>query len=671
MLSGLIGSVTGWIVERKEKLRRIFLYVFIILGLIIIFSFIFRNALFSWYLEKKIASFNQHNHAELKVERARIMGLSGVEIDRLLLRPQGGDTLFSSEKVYASVNFWKLLIGRISLTDFELENTRLNLVRKDSLTNYMFLLERRSGKRDTTKTEIAGNYALRAERLLDAAFDKIPNHLRIIHFTITSRTNDHVVALRLDTLDIRDQQFAAPLYISENDHHATWLISGELNKGDREAKFKMTATDTSGISIPYIKHKWDADIRFDSAWFTLAEESGPDGTTVMKGQAFVNNLQVQHERISTEKVILKQSGMDYQLNIGADYFELDSNTTVSLNELSLHPYMRYRPKPDKQITLQLHKENFPAQELFSSLPIGLFDNLQGIKTKGNLSFKFDFFVDLNIPDSLRFFCDLVPHQFNVLSYGRGNLRKLNESFEYTAYERGQAVRSFLVGPENPDFRSLDQISPFLQVSVLNSEDGAFYGHQGFMAEAFRESIVTNIKARRFARGGSTISMQLVKNVFLNRNKTIVRKIEEALIVWMIERMRIASKDRMYEVYLNVIEWGPMVYGANEASQFYFSKDVSKLSLAEAIYMASIIPRPKGFMYSFEPNGDFREYLKNYYSRISEKMLRKGQIAQSDFDQLLPFVELKGPAKLLLKKADTMMVMPDLPFIEELEKVNAE
>ena len=78
----------------------------------------------------------------------------------------------------------------------------------------------------------------------------------------------------------------------------------------------------------------------------------------------------------------------------------------------------------------------------------------------------------------------------------------------------------------------------------------------------------------------------------------MRKLEEALIVWLIENQQICSKERMYEVYLNIIEWGPMIYGANEASHFYFNKEASRLTLVGGDLMASIIPRPKYFKYNF-------------------------------------------------------------------------
>jgi membrane peptidoglycan carboxypeptidase len=201
----------------------------------------------------------------------------------------------------------------------------------------------------------------------------------------------------------------------------------------------------------------------------------------------------------------------------------------------------------------------------------------------------------------------------------------------------------MVGPENPNFRSLDQIPDYLKYAIMTSEDGAFYYHHGFIPDAIRESIITNLKQKRFARGGSTISMQLVKNVFLNRNKTITRKLEEMLITWLIEYERLVSKDRMLEVYLNVIETGPGVYGMTEAARYYFNKEVKNLTLAESIFLASIVPRPKAFKYSFTEEGKLQPYLENYYSLVSSKMLAKGWITPEDYDALEPLVILSGPA----------------------------
>lgn len=139
-------------------------------------------------------------------------------------------------------------------------------------------------------------------------------------------------------------------------------------------------------------------------------------------------------------------------------------------------------------------------------------------------------------------------------------------------------------------------------------------------------------------------MQLVKNVFLNRNKNIARKLEEALIVWLIENERLTSKARMYEVYLNIAEWGPLIYGAREAAAFYFDKLPSQLTAEECIFLASIIPKPKHFRNSFTVTGQLKDNQAGYFRLIAGRLVRKGLLTEAEGEAIRPVVELKGAAK---------------------------
>jgi len=297
----------------------------------------------------------------------------------------------------------------------------------------------------------------------------------------------------------------------------------------------------------------------------------------------------------------------------------------------------------------------PSQDFFESLPTGLFQNIEGIKTSGDLGFNLHFFMDTKEPDSVQFLCSIPKNKFKILSYGEARLNKLNEEFLHTVFERGQALRSFMVGPSNPNYTPIASISPYLQNALLTSEDGNFYWHNGFNENAFRKSIAANYKQGRFARGGSTISMQLVKNVFLTRNKTISRKVEEALIVWLIESNRIASKERMYEVYLNIIEWGPGIYGAGEASAYYFNKKATDLTLAESIYLAMIVPRPKWFKYNFDETGKLKPHVADFYRIIASHLVKKEIISEDQKVALIPEITLSGPAKELILIKDTLTI----------------
>ncbi|MFO1518989.1 MAG: monofunctional biosynthetic peptidoglycan transglycosylase [bacterium] len=145
-------------------------------------------------------------------------------------------------------------------------------------------------------------------------------------------------------------------------------------------------------------------------------------------------------------------------------------------------------------------------------------------------------------------------------------------------------------PFEQQWKPLSEISKNLQEAVLIGEDDAFFEHEGIDTEAIKESIELNLKKKRFVRGGSTLTQQLAKNLYLSPSKNPYRKLKEILIALFMEKM--LTKQRILELYLNLIEWGKGIYGAEAASQFYFKKPASELSAEEAAYLSAIIPNPE-------------------------------------------------------------------------------
>ncbi len=135
-----------------------------------------------------------------------------------------------------------------------------------------------------------------------------------------------------------------------------------------------------------------------------------------------------------------------------------------------------------------------------------------------------------------------------------------------------------------------QISRSLRRAVLVSEDAAFFSHDGFDYDEIKQAIKTDIKKRTFARGASTISMQLAKNLYLSTSKSPLRKLKEVFITIRLERE--LSKKRIFEIYLNSIEWGEGIYGCEAASRYYFGKSCASLSSREAAMLAASIPSPR-------------------------------------------------------------------------------
>lgn len=137
--------------------------------------------------------------------------------------------------------------------------------------------------------------------------------------------------------------------------------------------------------------------------------------------------------------------------------------------------------------------------------------------------------------------------------------------------------------------SFERIPDLFKNAVRITEDSAFYWHKGVDFDELKESIKKNIREKRLARGGSTITQQLAKNLYLSTEKTFVRKIREYWIARRLEKS--LSKDRIFELYLNVIEFGSGIFGVQAASQHYFKRDVSKLNYEQIIRLTAIIPRP--------------------------------------------------------------------------------
>lgn len=151
-------------------------------------------------------------------------------------------------------------------------------------------------------------------------------------------------------------------------------------------------------------------------------------------------------------------------------------------------------------------------------------------------------------------------------------------------------------PKSPNYVPLDQISTVAQQAILVSEDSSFFSHHGFDWFEIKNSFDRNLEKKTFARGGSTITQQLAKNVFLSKDKTIARKLREALLTYQIEEN--FTKKEILEKYLNVVEFGPGIYGIKAASQHYFHKPPSQLHLLEAAFLAFLLPNPKDYSISY-------------------------------------------------------------------------
>jgi Transglycosylase len=178
------------------------------------------------------------------------------------------------------------------------------------------------------------------------------------------------------------------------------------------------------------------------------------------------------------------------------------------------------------------------------------------------------------------------------------------------------------GPGSPDWVPIDAISPFMETAVLVCEDGHFEQHRGFDYEAIQNSIRDDLIKGRFVRGASTISMQLARNLYLGKEKTLGRKLQEAMLTLLLEQE--LSKRELMELYLNVIEYGPGIYGIGPAARYYFAKRASDLSLGQALYIASILPNPEH--QHFDKDGRVSPAWTKYLQRLMVIAKKIGRVS---------------------------------------------
>jgi membrane peptidoglycan carboxypeptidase len=222
------------------------------------------------------------------------------------------------------------------------------------------------------------------------------------------------------------------------------------------------------------------------------------------------------------------------------------------------------------------------------------------------------------------------------------IARLQGSFEhYVEVERGQWL-AFTVGPENPMFVPLAEVSPYLPKALMTTEDSSFYSHHGFLPRELKAALIKNLKAGYFRYGASSITMQTVKNVLLYREKTLSRKLQELVLTWAIEQS--LGKDRIMEIYVNAIEYGPGIYGIGTAAQHYFGKSARDLTPKESAFFSSILPSPKA-RYRQYCAGTLTTWSADKIDRILATMLKRNRLTEEEYQDAMaqPLVFVKDVA----------------------------
>ena len=633
-------------------MKKIKITLFIIFALLLVgigLAIGLRERIMHGVIERVIANQKERNKITIAIKQASFEGLSTVVMNEISIVPDSLDTLLSVSHFKVKVNLLPMLIGRIKLSELVVSGANLQLINQSGKRNFEFLLKNK--KKDTlNNVNQKIDLAHLADNLINDLLYKVPARLDIQDCSLKLVDNKHQFQVAAKAIQILNNRFYSTFILNKNE--SIWHAEGYVNPDEKKLNMQFYA-ENKKVELPYLEEKFGLKLNFDTIATRMDAIDYKSGKLSISGNWHIHNLLIKHPKLAQKEVVISSAAIDCKMLIGENFIAIDSSSVASLGEIKIHPFVKYTIAPQKIYELKINTEKTVAQKFLNSFPQGLFESLEGIKVAGNLAYHLNFYLDSKDPWHCKFDSKLSRDNFKILQYGNVNFQKINSSFIYTAFEGGNAVKSMIVGPESFGFTPYAQISDYIKNALLTSEDPLFFSHRGFYEEAFRQSIATNFVAGRFKRGGSTISMQLVKNIFLNRNKTVARKLEEVLIVWMIENGRLVDKQRMFEVYLNIIEWGPNVYGITEASRFYFDKFPSELNLGESIFLASIVPKPKRFKNSFLTNAELKPYMHKYFKLIGGLMVRRGKVPATDTIGIFNSVKVKGLAKSMILVVDTL------------------
>ncbi|HSK00109.1 MAG TPA: transglycosylase domain-containing protein [Kofleriaceae bacterium] len=282
----------------------------------------------------------------------------------------------------------------------------------------------------------------------------------------------------------------------------------------------------------------------------------------------------------------------------------------------------------QELKLRLVIPPIECQRVLDAIPKEMAPHMAGYRMRGKFDTDLQLGIDWADLDATVLDGRVGIRKCKVTKEPEDSPKRLEEEFEHQVEYEADKWLSFVVGEENEDFVPIEEISPHLINSIMSTEDSGFRSHKGFIPSEFRSALVRDLKAAEFTHGASSITMQMVKNVLLFREKTLARKLQELFLTWHVENT--LTKDRILEIYFNVIEYGPALYGIGPAAHHYFGKAPRDLTPREAAFFSSILPSPKE---------RYKQYCKGEVTRFTDDkikfylgvMLKRKRLTQAEYD----------------------------------------
>lgn len=371
--------------------------------------------------------------------------------------------------------------------------------------------------------------------------------------------------------------------------------------------------------------------------FTLyPEEGGGLDRLNAEGRVSLTDFGVQHWRLAPGRFLLDAPSAQFSVKLDrpAETVELSiPKLRVGQAEAAVTLKIAgFKKRPFVDLRVQLPEQD--CAHIVDAFPVAVRPNLANLVVRGTTHL--DAHLRVNLADTRKIKLDITGDldSCRIITLGPAldrRVARLKGRFVHEPHVGGEDL-GVKVGPGTRGYVPFDQIPEFIKEAAMATEDRAFMHHNGFRTSLIRGALKLNLKHLRYVYGGSTISQQLVKNLFLTRRKDLMRKFEEAVLVVALERT--LSKRRILELYLNCIEYGPRIWGLTAAAQAYYDKRPQELSVVEGVYLMAIKPYPKHGYWNAKRN----RWKKNWVRRmhiIFKRIHKSGAIDSETFEAAGP------------------------------------
>ncbi|MBN2528123.1 MAG: penicillin-binding protein [Deltaproteobacteria bacterium] len=351
---------------------------------------------------------------------------------------------------------------------------------------------------------------------------------------------------------------------------------------------------------------------------------------LLEGQTSLAGLRLQHEGIAASPIENLRAILEYKLtyDTSADVLKLER---LQISRDLARVILRGNVNMERlAFDLEANVPSTSCRQIFEAIPKPLREELEGVILEGHLGMDMHLAFDVLNPDAMILDVNL-DNRCKISRFGSilqpDDLRR---PFAYMAYDEDGKRMRLTTGPGTNRWTPFSQISPFLSAAVLTTEDGKFEYHKGLTLPEIRAAFLRNWEKAGLLHGGSTITMQLAKNLFLSRDRTVARKLQELFFVWYLESN--FTKQEILELYFNVIEFGPSIYGIGEASMHYFGREPSELNLLESVFLIKLLPNPVSRHRVWENGDTLGERKLKSLHRVLDIMRKRKRITEAEYNE---------------------------------------